>query len=273
MQRGWGTWSPFEHEIRTLPTAWEDYPAEQQCRERPYGYLPELGLVLELAARTGGPILDLGCGTGRVALALAREGYEVVGLDLNPAFVERARAEAARPGSEISGRVRFEVGDARDFRLGERFGLVVMMDQAFKYLLHHDDHLDCLSCVREHLHDQGRFLVEHRCLFKLPDAGPGETYTFAWSGGEWAGVDTYDPILQVGVTALQPLDRPETAPSLDPCRDFTYQELALLHKVVGFELEETVNDLDERAETAPYFDAALVLKKCDPWQPRRGRRA
>ncbi|MCC2670938.1 MAG: SAM-dependent methyltransferase [Armatimonadetes bacterium] len=270
MQRGWGSWSPFEHEVRGLPTAWEKYPAEQQCVERPYDYLPDLNLVLEVARRTGGPVLDLACGTGRVALALGRAGYDVVGLDFNPAFIQRAQAEASR-ASDLAGSVRFEVADARCFELPERFGLIVMMDQAFKYLLHHDDHLDCLHAIRRHLRDDGRFLVEHRCLFKLPDAGPGETYTYAWNGEEWAGVDEYDPILQVGVTASQPLDRPDAAPMLDPCRDFTYQELSLLHRVVGFELEESVNDLDERSATTPYFDAALVLKKAPAWRPQSER--
>jgi SAM-dependent methyltransferase len=268
MQRGWGDWSPFQHEIRNLPTTWEEYPAEQQCLERPYDYLPDLELVREVAAHTGGPILDLACGTGRIALALALDGYEVVGLDFNAEFIGRAQAEAERVAAALTGSVRFEVGDARHFELPERFGLIVMMDQAFKYLLHHDDHLDCLQSVREHLRDDGRYLVEHRCLFKLPDAGAGETYSFAWSGREWAGVDTYDPVLQVGVTAFQPLDEPDAPPHLDPCRDFTYQELALLHKVVGFELDEIVNDLDERPETTPFFDAAMVLKKRAPWRAR-----
>jgi SAM-dependent methyltransferase len=270
MQRGWGEWSPFEREVVHLPTTWEEYPAEQQCLERPYDYLPDLDLVREIAARTGGPILDLACGTGRIALALARDGYEVVGLDFNAEFIARAEAEAERVRAELRGTVRFEVGDARRLRLPERFGLIVMMDQAFKYLLHHEDHLDCLQSVRDHLREDGRFLVEHRCLFKLPDAGAGETYSFAWNGREWAGVDTYDPIQQVGVTAFQPLDQPEALPHLDPCRDFTYQELALLHKVVGFELEEVVNDLDARSPTTPFFDAALVLKKGVPWRATGG---
>jgi SAM-dependent methyltransferase len=270
MQRGWGGWSPFEHEVRTLPTTWEGYSADQQCLERPYDYLPDLSLVLDVLRVTGGPVLDLACGTGRMALALAREGYDVVGLDFNAAFIERARAEAARLGSEITGSVRFEVGDARGFALPERFGLIVMLDQAFKYLLHHDAHLDCLHCVRDHLRDDGCFLVEHRCLLKLPDAGPGEAYCFNWSGRDWAGVDTYDAIQQVGVSAFHPDDAPDAEPLLDPCRDFTYQELSLLHKVVGLELIDVFNDLDERPETTPYFDAALVLRKCAPWWPRGG---
>lgn len=267
MQQGWGEWSPFEHALAGLPTAWEHYPAEQHFRERPYHYLPDLSLVLDVLRVTGGPVLDLACGTGRIAIALAREGYDVVGVDFNRGFVEHARAQAERLGSEITGRVRFEVGDARNFSRSERFGLVVMMDQAFKYLLRHDDHLDCLQCVRDHLRDDGRFLVEHRCLFKLPDAGTGATYPFEWNGRMWDGVDTYDAIQQVGVSAYVPADAPHAEPRLDPCRDFTYQELALLHKVVGFELVDVFSDLDERHEATPYFDAAMVLRKCPPWRP------
>lgn len=268
MQRGWGEWSPFEREVPHLPNAWEAVTADQQVEDRPYDYLPELDLVLEWAARCGGPILDLACGNGRVALALAQRGYSVVGLDINPDFLRRAREEAARLGPDVAARVRFETGDIRDFQLPERFGLVVMLDQAFKYLLRHDDQLDCLVCVREHLREDGRFLVEQRCVFKLPDAGTGETYSFAWDGRDWDCVDTYDPIQQVGVIARQPADDPEAPPELEPCRDFTYQELALLHKVTGWELDEVVSDLDEREPTALYFDAALVLRKTSPWGTR-----
>lgn len=268
MQRGFGHWSPFEREVPLLPNAWEGVPAEQQCLDRPYDYLPDLDLVLEWAARCGGPVLDLACGNGRLALALAGHGYRVVALDINPSFVERARSEAERLDPEAARRLRFEVGDARSFALGERFGLIIMMDQAFKYLLDHEDQLDCLQCVRDHLRDDGRFLVEHRCVLKFPDAGAGEAYTFAARGREWVALDTYDPIQQVGVTASQPMEDPTAPADLDPCRDFTYQELALLHRVVGLELDEILSDLDEREPTTLYFDAAMVLRKAAPWRPR-----
>lgn len=271
MQRGWGEWSPLEREVSLLPEAWREYPADEHCQERPHDYLPDLDLVLEVAGRTGGPVLDLACGTGRIALALARQGLPVVGLDFNEGFIQHAREAVRDLPEERRGRVRFEAGDARCFRLPERFGLVVMMDQAFKYLLRHDDHLDCLHCVREHLREDGRFLVEHRCLFRLPDLGSTEPYSFTWHGREWVGVDTYDPVQQIGVTASQPLDEPDAPATLDPCRDFTYQELSLLHRVAGFELEDVVHDLDERDPSTTYFDAALILKKGTPWTPRGTR--
>ncbi|MFN3653307.1 MAG: class I SAM-dependent methyltransferase [Armatimonadota bacterium] len=265
MHRGWGKWSPLAEELPHLPNAWGHCPAEQQVDDRPDDYLPELDLVLEWLQRCGPPILDLACGTGRLSLALAERGYPVVGLDLNAEFIRRAREEAARRGPAVSARLRFEVADARRFRVPERFGLVIMMDQSFKYLLTHDDHLDCLQSVREHLRDDGRFLVEHRCLLKLPDAGQGEPYTTTQRGEEWIGLDTYDPVRQVGVSVFQPLDRPEAPPEIEPCRDFTYPELSLLHRVVGFAEDAVLHDLDERPPTTAYFDCALVLRKAEPW--------
>ena len=269
MQHGWGEWSPLAGELSGEVNAWQGVSAEQQCQDRPYDYLPDLPLVLEWAERTGGPILDLACGNGRLSLALAQRGYEVVGLDFNPHFIARAREEAVRLPAEAAARVRFEVGDVRAFWLPERFGLVIMMDQAFKYLLHHDDHLNCLHSVRDHLRPDGLFLVEHRCVFRIPD-GTSEPYAYTYEGREWLGVDVHDPILQVGAAMIRPEDDPEGEVELDPCRFFTYQELSLLHRVVGFREEAVLHDLDERGPGAVAYDVALVLRPAKPWRQAVG---
>jgi SAM-dependent methyltransferase len=267
LQRGWGEWTPLASELPTLPVIWHHYCPEQQHRERPPDYLPELDLVLGCAAGTGGPILDLACGTGRVSHVLARHGFPTVGLDLNPQFIRKAQELTPSPVADGVSSLRFEVGDARAFSLPERFALVVMLDQSFKYLLTHDDQLACLSQVRRHLLPHGRFLVEHRCMLKLPDAGPGTPYAYSWNDEEWAAIDIYDAIAQVGVSHSQPLDQPDREPLLDPCRDFTYQELVLLHRVSGFELEAVWSDLGERSPDTTHFDAFLLLKPVAPWQP------
>jgi SAM-dependent methyltransferase len=75
-------------------------------------------LYLALARRTGGPILELGVGTGRLAIALAAAGHEVTGVDLDEAMLERARraaVDASRPSSKQ--RVSFVIGDMVDVRL------------------------------------------------------------------------------------------------------------------------------------------------------------
>jgi len=107
-----------------------------------------------LAARTGGPVLELGCGSGRVAVPLAADGHRVVGIERSPAMLERARARAARAGVELD----LHEGDVRDFSLQESFPLVVMVLNTF-LMLTPEDRWACLARAREHLADGGRFAM------------------------------------------------------------------------------------------------------------------
>ena len=77
----------------------------------------DIDLYLALAARTGGPILELAAGSGRLAVPLAVDGYEVTGVDLDTAMLARARAMADGTGAATERRLRFVHGDARDIRL------------------------------------------------------------------------------------------------------------------------------------------------------------
>jgi SAM-dependent methyltransferase len=79
----------------------------------------DLDLYLALAARTGGPVLELAVGTGRIALPLAMAGHQVTGVDLDPAMLARARAAAAAAGRSAARRLRLVEGDARTVRLAD----------------------------------------------------------------------------------------------------------------------------------------------------------
>jgi len=100
-------------------------------------YSADLPLWEELATERGGPILDLGCGTGRVMLHLARRGHEVWGLDSEPSFVE-----------ELS---NASVGDARLFKLLGSFRLIVAPMQLVQLFSGPEERLECLRCVASHL--------------------------------------------------------------------------------------------------------------------------
>ena len=110
-----------------------------------------------LARETGGPVLELACGTGRVAIPIARQGFAVTGLDVVPGMLERARGKAA--GLPI----RWVEGDAREFDLGEeRFRLIFLTGNAFQAFLTNADQEALLGRVRAHLHDEGLFAFETR---------------------------------------------------------------------------------------------------------------
>lgn len=113
------------------------------------GYTADLPLWEEMAADANGPILDLGCGTGRVALHLARRGYEVTGLDSDPdlvnAFNERVGELPARAVH----------ADARSFNLSERFALILAPMQLVQLFTDQAERTACLRCVSEHLLSDG----------------------------------------------------------------------------------------------------------------------
>ncbi|HEX8065581.1 MAG TPA: class I SAM-dependent methyltransferase [Thermoleophilaceae bacterium] len=114
-------------------------------------YDADLPLWRELAEAAGGPVLDLGCGTGRVALDLAARGHEVTALDVDPALVRELAARARERGL----RVRTEVADARSFSLGREFALAIAPMQVVQLLGGESGALRLLACVREHLRPGG----------------------------------------------------------------------------------------------------------------------
>src|SRR6185312_13863028 len=92
-------------------------------------YVEDLPLWRSLAAEYGDPVLDVGAGTGRVTLDLARSGYRVTALDRDPALLAALtdRALGRNPNIvTVSSQVATVVADAREFDLGERFPLIIV---------------------------------------------------------------------------------------------------------------------------------------------------
>lgn len=112
-------------------------------------YAQDLPLWRELAAEAAGPILDLGAGTGRVALDLARAGHDVVALDRDAQLLAALRERAGDLPVET---VR---ADARDFRLDRRFALVLAPMQTVQLLGGADGRAGMLRCAAAHLRPGG----------------------------------------------------------------------------------------------------------------------
>jgi SAM-dependent methyltransferase len=113
----------------------------------------DLPLWRELADREGSPVLDVGAGTGRVALDLARRGHEVVALDREPALLDALHERAA--GLAVSA----VVADARDFALERRFPLVVVPMQTLQLLGGREGRARFLGCARAHLAGGGLLAI------------------------------------------------------------------------------------------------------------------
>jgi SAM-dependent methyltransferase len=110
---------------------------------------------LSKAVRSSGrAVLEVACGTGRVAIRLAREGAKVVGLDLSPNMLAVARQK-----SQDLKDIRWVEGDMRSFELNETFNLALIPGHAFQNLNTPQDQVSCLECIRRHLQPGGKLVV------------------------------------------------------------------------------------------------------------------
>jgi SAM-dependent methyltransferase len=129
------------------------------------GFDADLLMVQQFAARCGSPVLELACGTGRVLLPLARQGFQVTGVDISPAMLEVARHKVDAEG--LADRITLVEGDMGDFAVDGRFNLAFVAVNSFMHLLTTDDQLSALACIRRHLNPGGLLLLD---LFN-PDLG------------------------------------------------------------------------------------------------------
>jgi len=116
-------------------------------------YVADLDVWRELADRAGGPILDLGCGTGRIALDLASRGHDVMGVDSDPELVAALNRRASERGLQVEA----VPGDARSFELGRTFALVISPMQVVQLLGGPDGRRSMFAAVRRHLDVGGTF--------------------------------------------------------------------------------------------------------------------
>jgi len=112
-----------------------------------------------MAEKYGSPILELACGTGRVALKLAEAGYEVVGVDATKQMLNVARAKASNLPDNVRSPVSFLKGDITDLDLQQEFPLVII-PSSFRFCLTTEEQLACLNSARRHLTEDGVFILD-----------------------------------------------------------------------------------------------------------------
>jgi len=114
----------------------------------------------DVVRQYGGPVLELGCGTGRITLAIAEAGQQITGLDNSEKMLQRATQKVAVLRPEQRQRVTLLTGDMRRFALGQQFQSIIIPFRPFQHLLPVREQLDCLGCVRQHLARGGKLIMD-----------------------------------------------------------------------------------------------------------------
>ena len=151
-------------------------------------------------AVNAGPLLELGCGTGRVLLPLARTGHEVVGIDLSEPMLARGRTKLKEEPPVVRGRVTLLEGDMTSFDLGRRFAQIYCAFGSFHHLRTVEEQLACLERCRTHLLPGGTLVLDLINPDPAPNSASGDgsadsdtrAGTVEWTGGRevrsWATV-------------------------------------------------------------------------------------
>ncbi len=120
----------------------------------------DVAFYAKAARKYGDPVLELGCGTGRITVAIAAAGYRIVGLDISGKMLEHAAEKRAHLRREARERLHLVQGDMTRFELGEQFRTVVIPFRPFQHLLETEQQMDCLNCVRRHLSPGGHLILD-----------------------------------------------------------------------------------------------------------------
>jgi SAM-dependent methyltransferase len=216
-------------------------------------------IAKEIAKETGGAVLEVGCGTGRVLIPTAREGIEIAGIDLSPAMLSLCRKNLEQESDDVRARVELFEGDMRRFDLGRKFVLATTPFRPIQHLHTVDDQLACLECIRDHLVDGGRFVLDlfnpdlkrlvdedylmHQEMepeFELPD---GRRVVRA---GRNISRDTAEQIVEVELAhyVTHPDGREEEVSQQFKLRYFFRFEVEHLLARAGFEVEHLYSDYD-----------------------------
>ena len=119
----------------------------------------DIEFYVEQAEISGGPILELGCGTGRITIPIAIAGMHITGLDSSIQMLEVARTKAGKV-SDIENKIEFIHEDMTTFSMERKFSLIIIPFRGFLSLLTMSDQRQCLENIKTHLMPDGRLVFD-----------------------------------------------------------------------------------------------------------------
>jgi SAM-dependent methyltransferase len=222
---------------------------------RPAVVDPAVDFLADLAGH--GAALELGIGTGRIALPLARRGVRVHGIDLSEAMVARLRA---KPGAE---RIGVTIGDFATTAVDGRFSLAYLVFNTIGNLTTQDEQVACFRNVAAHLEPGGCFVIEVGVpsLQRLP---PGETVRAFSVTPTYLGFDEYDVASQGLISHHYTVVDGRLDLVSMPFRYVWPSELDLMARLAGMTLRERWSDWNREPFTSDSTKHISVWEKPAP---------
>lgn len=243
----------------------------------PYRERPDIAFFVEIAREAGGPVLEVGCGTGRVLIPSARAGIDVVGLDLSPRMLAVCRERLRHEGVAVQSRAQLVEADMRTFDLPRTFALATFPFRPFQHLIDVSDQLACLANVRRHLAEGGRVVLDlfNPSLDALANVQDGVEFgdepEFSTPDGrrvvrrhKTVAHDRFNQVSQVELIyyVTHPDGREERLVHAFPMRYLFRFEVEHLLARSGFEVEQLYAGFDKSAYGSRYpGDLVFVARK------------
>lgn len=145
-----------------LETLRDDYQGTAQYYDHVGLYVSrqDVQFWVDEAQTSGGPALELGCGTGRILMPTAKAGVEITGLDISESMLATCREKLQLETKQVQDRVQLVRSDMRSFDVGSDFALVTLPFRPFQHLVEVEDQLACLDSIRRALRTGGRLVLD-----------------------------------------------------------------------------------------------------------------
>lgn len=168
-----------------MSTTTDSYLISAKYYDGAYGTfdLSDARFYVDLAKEIGGPVLEIGCGTGRVLLPTARAGIEIHGLDKSRPMLDVLKEHTSRESAEVQKRITLHSGDMRDFCLGRTFPLVTIPFRPMQHMFTVADQFAALRSAAAHLARDGILALDvfYPKFERLPQKIGEEQLEVEWS--------------------------------------------------------------------------------------------
>lgn len=237
----------------------------------------DIDFYVGFAVESGGPVLELGCGTGRVLIPTARAGIGITGLEKSREMLKICRDKLKNETTEVRSRTKLVNGDMRNFDLGSQFSMVMITFGPFNTLITTEEQINCLNCIRRNLKDNGTlvFDVYYMSLMELTAPEGKEVFSaktpfimpdgrsVTWGISRRGVIDYNRQVMQDGLfyDIRYPDRHEERLVYADPLRYFYRFEVEHLLARTGFKTEAVYADFNKEPFGSKYPSELIFLAR------------